>query len=110
MMRPARCPRSRPLQSILFYTSTMRFILSLLLAIALSANAFAAASAQTRVCCASDECTVVQCIDMGCLPAASPLAAQGIFAFATQAGTRTVSIHAKDYLPSRYKEVWTPPD
>lgn len=93
-----------------FYTTCMRFLLSLLLAIALSANAFAEASAQTRVCCASDECTVIQCLDMGCLPVANPLASHSLVAFAAQAGIRAVPIEGYDYLPNRYKEVWTPPD
>ncbi len=97
-------------RGVLFYTAAMRFLLSLLLALALSANAFAAASAQTRVCCGSDECSVVQCIDMGCLPAASPLASHSLVAFAMQADTRAVPVEANDYLPNRYKEVWTPPD
>lgn len=88
----------------------MKFFLSLLLALSLSVNAFTAASAQTRVCCASDECSVVQCLDMGCLPAASPLASNSLVTFITQAGTRTVPIEATDYLPNRYKEIWTPPD
>lgn len=94
----------------MFYTSTMKFFLSLLLALSLSVNAFAAASAQTRVCCASDECSVVQCLDMGCLPAASPLASHSLVTFITQAGTRAVPVEATDYLPNRYKEIWTPPD
>ncbi len=94
----------------LLYTSTMKFFLSLLLALALSVNAFAATSAQTRACCASDECSVVQCLDMGCLPAASPLALHSLVIFITQAGTRAVPLDANDYLPNRYKEIWTPPD
>jgi hypothetical protein len=97
-------------RGVLFYTSTMKFFLSLLLALAFSVNAFAAAAAQTRVCCDSDECSVVQCLDMGCLPAASPLASQSPVAFITQAGTRATPVEANDYLPNRYKEIWTPPD
>lgn len=88
----------------------MKFILSLLLALALCVNAYAAASAETRVCCDSDECSVVQCLDMGCLPAASPLASHSLVAFITQAATRAVPVEANDYLPNRYKEIWTPPD
>jgi hypothetical protein len=97
-------------RGVLFYTSTMKFFLSLLLALAFSVNAFAAAAAQTRVCCDSDECSVVQCLDMGCLPAASPLASHSLVAFITQVGTRAIPVKANDYLPNWYKEIWTPPD
>jgi hypothetical protein len=88
----------------------MRFFLSLLLALTLSVNAFAADTSQTRICCASDECNVVQCLEMGCLPTASPLASTRLVAFIAEAGTRDVPVDAKDYLPNRYKEIWTPPD
>lgn len=88
----------------------MKFFLSLLFALALSVNAFAAASAQTRVCCGSEECGAVQCIDMGCLPVASPLASHSLVAFCMQAGMQVVPVEAKNHLPNRYKEVWTPPD
>jgi hypothetical protein len=88
----------------------MKFLLSLLLALALSVNAYAAVSAQSRICCESDECTAVQCADMGCLPAANPLASQDTVAIVPRAGNSPVSIEPVSYLPNRYKQVWTPPD
>ena len=95
---------------LLFYTAPMKFLLSLLLAFALSVNAFAAVSAQSRLCCESNECTAVQCADMGCLPAVSPLAAPGPVALAIPAGNSRVSVEPSSYLADRYKEIWTPPD
>lgn len=88
----------------------MRFLFSLLLSLALSVNALAAASAQTRVCCASEKCSVEQCIDIGCLPAVNPLASQSSVALLTLTGSRPLPIEAFSYLPNRYNEVWTPPD
>lgn len=88
----------------------MRFLLTLLFALAMSVNAFAAATAQTGVCCASDECTLVQCLDMACAPVASPLATNHLAAFVPQAGMRALPVENDAELPNRYQEVWTPPD
>lgn len=88
----------------------MRYLLAFLLAIAMTANAYASAAAQSRVCCASDECSVVDCMEMGCLPVASPLAAQHLAGFVGQANPRDVAVEATCYVPNRYKEIWTPPD
>lgn len=92
------------------YTTEMKFLLTLLLALALAGNAFANATAQANTCCASDECDVVQCLAMGCLPAASPIAAQRLSVFAALPALRDLPDQFGYYLPSRYKEIWTPPD
>jgi hypothetical protein len=88
----------------------MRFLFALLLAIALTANAYASAAAQTRMCCASEECDVMQCLEMGCLPAVTPLATQAKVAFVPEAAKKDAPVEAASYLPSQYKEIWTPPD
>ncbi len=88
----------------------MRFLLVFLLAIAMTANATASAAAQSRACCMSDECSIVDCMEMGCLPVASPLAAQHLAGFLGQAIPRDVHADATCYVPNRYKEIWTPPD
>jgi hypothetical protein len=91
------------------YTSGMRFFIALLLALSMAANAYAAAS-DVRLCCASEECSAAQCIDMGCLPVASPLATQSIPELAHFAAVRELPGQYTLYLPNRYKEIWTPPD
>ena len=88
----------------------MKFILALLLAMAMTVNAFAAVTAQSRVCCESEQCAAIQCADMGCLPAANALAPQGSVAFIAQAGPRELAIESNRHIANRYKEVWTPPD
>ncbi len=88
----------------------MRYLLAFLLAIAMTASAYASPAAQSRVCCASDECSVVDCMEMGCLPVASPLAAAHLAGFVGQAIARDVPAEATCYLPNRYNEIWTPPD
>jgi hypothetical protein len=88
----------------------MRFLLTLLLALAMTVNAYATTTARARACCASDDCTVIQCLEMGCLPAASPLAAHRLVAFQEQELVRDVPLEISHSLPTRYVEIWTPPD
>ena len=87
----------------------MKFLLALLLAFALTASAYAAA-VQTRSCCPGDDCSVVQCMDMGCLPATSPMMSLDLPALPHHEAVRDAPIDVAYYLPNRYKEIWTPPD
>ena len=88
----------------------MKFLLTLLLALTLAASAVVHATEQVRTCCANDECGVVQCLEMGCLPAASPIAGVRFTVFVAQQFVRDIPDELSHYLPSRYKEIWTPPD
>jgi len=88
----------------------MKFLFALLIAFAMTANAYATATAQSRVCCVSDECDIVQCLDMGCLPAVSPVAMNRTTTLATQASVRDMPVEVNHYLSNRYKKIWTPPD
>lgn len=88
----------------------MKFLLTLLLALALTGNTFANAKAQAHTCCAHEECGMVQCLEMGCLPAASPIAALRLTEFVAQDLILDVPAERSDFLPNRYKEIWTPPD
>ncbi len=77
----------------------------------MSVSAHASAVERSRVCCASEDCSVVQCLEMGCLAVPSPLAG------ATHGGVLLLGRPVRDVpqetgvdLPNRYKEIWTPPD
>jgi hypothetical protein len=87
----------------------MRFFFALLFALTMTANAYAAA-AETRYCCSSDDCTAAQCIEMGCLPAASPVVPQSARVIPSLEAPDHVTRETAMYLPNRSKEVWTPPD
>jgi hypothetical protein len=92
------------------YTRHMRFLLTLLLALAMTVNAYATSTARARACCASDDCSVIQCLEMGCLPAASPMAAHRLLPFQEQELVRDVPLEIARSLPTIYVEIWTPPD
>lgn len=87
----------------------MRFLFALLLTIALTANAFAAA-AQARGCCPGDDCDVVQCVEMGCLPALNVMLQSNLSGMLHLEAARETPRELVSYLPNRYKEIWTPPD
>ena len=88
----------------------MRYFLALLLALAMTANADASSAAQSGLCCSNEECPVVQCIEMGCLPGLSPLAAQDVSRVAAGDVQREMPVELTFYLHNRYKEIWSPPD
>jgi hypothetical protein len=84
-------------------------LFALLLALAMTADAYATATAQARVCCASDECSVIECLEMGCLPVASSLAAHRLVGFLAQVSDWHVPLEISHSLPTRYEEIFTPP-
>ncbi len=94
---------------IVVYTSRMRFILTLLLTFAMMVSAYASAG-QVRICCPDEDCGIAQCVDMGCLPTATPMIPQVAAAMPQWNTLREVPEELQMYLPNRYKEVWTPPD
>lgn len=87
----------------------MRFLFALLLTIALTANAFAAAG-QTGGCCPGDDCDVVQCVEMGCLPALNLMLPPSLSGMPHVEVALETPHEIVSYLPNRYKEIWTPPD
>lgn len=91
------------------YTSGMRRLLVLLFALAMTANAYALA-VQTRYCCPDADCTVMQCVEMGCVHAAEPMLAQQAPVLPEHPAVRQVAMEAASALPHHYQEVWTPPD
>lgn len=88
----------------------MKFLLALLMAFAMIINAYAAATEQVRVCCVSEDCSAVQCLETGCLPVASPVAVINTIGPVTRVLVRDVPAEVSAYLPNRYREIWTPPD
>ncbi|SHG95548.1 hypothetical protein [Massilia sp. CF038] len=88
----------------------MKFVLALLFALAMAANSYAAA--QARPCCGTQDCTAMQCVDMGCLPPANALAPPEVQMplFAGCEANGHGRMEGSTHLPSQYKEVWTPPD
>ena len=87
----------------------MRFLLSLLLTLAISLNAYASAG-QWNTCCPDTDCGMVQCIDMGCLPVNAPALPQTGMIHPEQAAVRDVPAAIKPVLPGRLDDIWTPPD
>ena len=87
----------------------MRFFRFLLLAwFVLGSSVQAMAS--VHKCCPSAACSVAQCIDMGCAPAAPAVA------FARPAAAQAIAVapeyvaHVATRAADPYEEVWTPPD
>jgi hypothetical protein len=87
----------------------MRYILHLLAALALVFSNYATAAP----CCCDEQdqqCDLIQCSQMGCMPAVMPV---------PLAGTQTMPVHlaGRDYAPeplhrwpALHEEPWTPPD
>lgn len=88
----------------------MKLFAILVLALMFLGNATASAVPDPHACCGADECEMIQCVAMGCLPVPSPGATTGRLPF--QFGTP--SMGSIDYpvisLPDTFDEVWTPPD
>ena len=93
----------------MYYAVRMRIFFALLFALAMTANAYVSA-AETRLCCSSADCTAVQCLEMGCMTAASPVLPFTARALPIVEAPSHLFFEASVYLPSRSKEVWTPPD
>lgn len=91
------------------YTAWMRFFWTLLLTFAMTVSAYASV-AQIRTCCPDEDCGIAQCVDMGCLPAAHPMLPQPTLAMPERTLVRVVPEELKMHLPTRFEEVWTPPD
>jgi hypothetical protein len=91
------------------YDRRMRFILVLLLSIALMAQA-AAAQRSAHACCPGQDC-IVQCVDMGCASAVPPLAppAAQLLVGALPAAAAHAAAPALS-LPEIVDDIWTPPD
>ena len=87
----------------------MRILLSILLSFAIALSALASA-AQVRLCCADETCDVAQCMDMGCLPVATPMIAQAATAVPRFTLARAQPREAPAHIPACYHEIWTPPD
>jgi hypothetical protein len=88
----------------------MRLLSILMLVLMFLGNATATASADTHACCDAPECQMVMCVDMGCLPA--PAAALPAFHLILPASAASsAQIAASPFMvPTRFEEIWTPPD
>lgn len=87
----------------------MKTLLHLFIAITLALGA-SLATAQSYDCCVGPDCDVVQCIDMGCAPAAAAVAL-------TAGAAAGLGIAGRDYAPHvqvrprlMVRDLWTPPD
>lgn len=90
---------------------SMHKIRILLLTLLFLCASFASATSPLRTCCPLKECTVVQCVDMGCAlvaPAIAPGATVSTFGIVSRAHEQAP--HVPPFLSDRYDEVWTPPD
>lgn len=88
----------------------MKVLAIFLLLCAFVGNATASAFALPHACCDSEECPMVQCIEMACLSAPAPALngqAQGMRL--AKSGSVAIAFLAAD-LPLVVNEVWTPPD
>lgn len=89
----------------------MRFILIFLLIWSFTAGAYASVE-NTRACCLDEDCPVTQCIELGCLPPATPapVLATAPLAIAPLPPVRALPGQLLVEVAQRYDEVWTPPD
>jgi hypothetical protein len=87
----------------------MRFLLHLLIAITLALGPSVSA-AQSYNCCHSPDCDVMQCLDMGCAPAAAVIGALSAAGTGFGVAPREYAAHPGIYLADMFEELWTPPD
>lgn len=88
----------------------MKFLLSLLLALAMLASTYVQAAEQARVCCGSEDCPLIVCEEMGCMSSPAPVAAQSLVSLVVEMPARLEPLEPVVRLPSQYKVVWAPPD
>lgn len=70
----------------------------------------AALAAPYQTCCHQDECTVVQCVSMGCLSTAPALAVDMVHVTPELAPSGAVDGPVQSAGPLVYRDIWTPPD
>ncbi len=88
----------------------MKALAVLIFAFLFLSQATASAVENTRACCDMEQCDLIQCIDMGCATACTPIAAapDGRIPMAPT-GTVTADLPVVA-VPQMSIDVWTPPD
>ncbi len=98
-----------PVRFKLIYTEHMKRLLALLLALSMLLSAYASAT-DFSACCPSDECPIVECADMGCVPALAAIMPNPLLALPFLANVSVPAIALEFYLPKYFEDIWTPPD
>ncbi|WP_130300898.1 MULTISPECIES: hypothetical protein [unclassified Duganella] len=88
----------------------MRKIRILLLAWLLVLGATASAVASVHTCCPLKDCSIAQCVEMGCAPVMPNVAFGNTFVLPVTPPDRNYAAYVPVVPPDRYVEVWTPPD
>jgi hypothetical protein len=87
----------------------MRFLIGLLLALTMTFDVYAS-TVQWEKCCPDADCAMMDCVQMGCLPAVMPALPPSQAALPASVQVLHASPMPQSFLPNRYSEIWIPPD
>jgi hypothetical protein len=87
----------------------MRFLIGLLLALTMTFDVYAS-TVQWEKCCPDADCAMTDCVQMGCLPAVMPALPPSQAVLPASVQVLHASPMPQSFLPSRYSEIWIPPD
>jgi hypothetical protein len=91
------------------YNQAVKWLSTLLLLVALCFSGIASAVPATG-CCPEEACTVVQCVDLGCVQGVAPMAIATVSAGLPVRPGDIAAMATDPSLKSICKEIWTPPD
>jgi hypothetical protein len=87
----------------------MKYFFALMLALSLTVTAYAS-SVQWEKCCPDAACEMIDCAEMGCLPATTAALPPQVAGVGATRQIYDLLVLPMPTLPSSNIDIWTPPD